>query len=226
MKSPDAKDGRMSRGLAVCTQGAMLQENAAAPNRGSRASRSDQVRSEPISRRRHRRWAANFVDAVGGAGAWKVRPDHERQVLRDNAWIIKGMEEEQRRRLSCRELGSLNMPVLLIGGEKSPARYGEILAVIEPCLKQGERVTALEGCRKTTAIGAQEPVSQGGGYDHCAAALHGFAREISTVNGIFPNSQPRTRGSPSLDHFGIGPRLLCDPFDKVQHQTVETVGHR
>jgi pimeloyl-ACP methyl ester carboxylesterase len=33
------------------------------------------------------------------------------------------------------------MPVLLVGGERSPARYGEILAVIEPCLKKQERVT-------------------------------------------------------------------------------------
>jgi pimeloyl-ACP methyl ester carboxylesterase len=38
-------------------------------------------------------------------------------------------------------LEALNMPVLLVGGEKSPARYGQVLTVIEPCLKQRERVT-------------------------------------------------------------------------------------
>ena len=51
------------------------------------------------------------------------------------------MEEEQRRPVNCKELESLSMPVLLVGGEKSPARYGQILTVIEPCLKQRERVT-------------------------------------------------------------------------------------
>jgi len=33
------------------------------------------------------------------------------------------------------------MPVLLVGGERSPARNGEILNVIEPCLKKRGRVT-------------------------------------------------------------------------------------
>ena len=65
----------------------------------------------------------------------------QRQIFRDNAWTIKGMEEEERPQVNCRELEALNMPVLLVGGEKSPARYGQILTVIEPCLKQRERVT-------------------------------------------------------------------------------------
>jgi pimeloyl-ACP methyl ester carboxylesterase len=82
-----------------------------------------------------------FVEAVGGGGSWKERPEAQRQILRDNAWTIKGMEEEQRRAVSCGDLQGLNMPVLLVGGEKSPQRYGEILTVIEPCLKDRARVT-------------------------------------------------------------------------------------
>jgi pimeloyl-ACP methyl ester carboxylesterase len=82
-----------------------------------------------------------FIDAVSGVGSWKNLTEAQRQIFRDNAWTIKGMEEEERRPVNCRELEALNMPVLLVGGEKSPARYGQILTVIEPCLKQRERVT-------------------------------------------------------------------------------------
>jgi pimeloyl-ACP methyl ester carboxylesterase len=82
-----------------------------------------------------------FADAVGGPGSWKNFAEAQRQIYRDNAWTIKGTEQEQRRAVSCQELGALGMPVLLVGGERSPARYGEILSVIEPCLKKRERVT-------------------------------------------------------------------------------------
>ena len=82
-----------------------------------------------------------YVDDVGGVGSWKVRPETQRQILRDNAWTIKGMEEEQRRAITCAELRRLEMPVLLVGGEKSSPRYGAILNVIEPCLKNRARVT-------------------------------------------------------------------------------------
>jgi pimeloyl-ACP methyl ester carboxylesterase len=82
-----------------------------------------------------------FADAVGGPGSWKNFAETQRQMFRDNAWTIKGTEQEQRRAVSCQELGALGMPVLLVGGERSPARYGEILSVIEPCLKRRERVT-------------------------------------------------------------------------------------
>jgi pimeloyl-ACP methyl ester carboxylesterase len=82
-----------------------------------------------------------FADAVGGPGSWKNFAEAQRQIYRDNAWTIKGTEQEQRRAVSCQELGALGMPVLLVGGERSPARYGEILSVIEPCLKKQERVT-------------------------------------------------------------------------------------
>jgi pimeloyl-ACP methyl ester carboxylesterase len=82
-----------------------------------------------------------FIDAVGGPGSWKNITEAQRQMFRDNAWTIKGMEEEERRRVNCKELESLSMPVLLVGGEKSPVRYAQILTVIEPCLKQSERAT-------------------------------------------------------------------------------------
>ena len=82
-----------------------------------------------------------FIDAVGGAGSWKKLTEVQRQMFRDNAWTVKGMEEEHRRPVSCQELGSLDMPILLVGGETSPARYGELINVIEPCLRQRERVT-------------------------------------------------------------------------------------
>ena len=62
-----------------------------------------------------------------------------RQIGRDNAWTI--MQEDSRRSVTYEELGRLNMPVLIVGGEKSPASFGAILNVIEPCLKNPVRVT-------------------------------------------------------------------------------------
>jgi pimeloyl-ACP methyl ester carboxylesterase len=82
-----------------------------------------------------------FVDQVGGPGSWKNRPEAERQIVRDNAWTIKGMEEEQRRRVTCAELEGLKAPVLLVGGELSPPSFGAVLNVTEPCFKNRVRVT-------------------------------------------------------------------------------------
>jgi esterase len=121
--------------------GSALQENAAA--RTAAAERADRIKSAL------NRFQAGdidggleiYVDAVGGAGSWKERPEAQRQILRDNAWTVQGMEEEQRRPVSCGDLKSLKMPVLLVGGERSPQRYGEVLTVIEPCLKNRARVT-------------------------------------------------------------------------------------
>jgi pimeloyl-ACP methyl ester carboxylesterase len=82
-----------------------------------------------------------FVDFVGGPGSWKNRPEAERQMTRDNAWTIKGAEEEQRRRVTCTELESIKAPVQLVGGALSPPTFGAILNVIERCLKNRIRVT-------------------------------------------------------------------------------------
>jgi esterase len=121
--------------------GAALQDNAAA--RTAASERAARVRSVL------KRFEGGdidgglevYIDAVSGVGSWKNLTEAQRQIFRDNAWTIKGLEEEERRPVNCQELEALNMPVLLVGGEKSPARYGQILTVIEPCLKQRERVT-------------------------------------------------------------------------------------
>ena len=121
--------------------GAALQDNAAAKSAANE--RAARVKSglKRFEERDIDGGLEVFVDAVSGVGSWKNLTEGQRQIFRDNAWTIKGMGEEQRRPVSCRELEALNMPVLLVGGEKSPARYGQVLTVIEPCLKQRERVT-------------------------------------------------------------------------------------
>jgi len=82
-----------------------------------------------------------FIDRVGGPGSWKNLPEARRQSLRDNAWTIKGTDKDQRRPVSCAQLGQLKIPVLLLNGDKSPTRFGAILNVIEPCIKNRVRVT-------------------------------------------------------------------------------------
>ena len=121
--------------------GSRLQENPAI--RARAAGRADWIRSI-LSR--FENWDIDggleiFVDTVSGSGSWKNRPEEIRQILRDNAWIIKGMEEERRRSLTCGQLETVKLPILLVGGEISPPFYGAFLNVIEPCLKYRTRVT-------------------------------------------------------------------------------------
>jgi pimeloyl-ACP methyl ester carboxylesterase len=82
-----------------------------------------------------------LIDGAGGPGTWKNRPDALRQIGRDNAWTIKGTEEDQPRPVRCEELRRLKVPVLLVGGEKSPQSFGAILNMIEPCLERQARIT-------------------------------------------------------------------------------------
>ncbi len=82
-----------------------------------------------------------YVDDVNGRGAWKRRTAQERQIAQDNAWTLIGEMGEPPQVVTCAEVGSLRMPVLLMGGEKSPRRFANILDVAQKCLPSAGRVT-------------------------------------------------------------------------------------
>lgn len=83
---------------------------------------------------------AYFMDAVRGPGSWAAAPEADRHVYRDNAWTIKGMVGDKSDPYTCADAGRITAPVLLIGGEKSPPQYAQMLDAIQSCLKRSERV--------------------------------------------------------------------------------------
>jgi esterase len=83
---------------------------------------------------------AYYLDEITGPGTWKALPESGRQVVRGNAWTIKGMAEDRFDPYTCADAGRIALPVLLIGAEKSPPMFGKILDAIQSCLKASERV--------------------------------------------------------------------------------------
>jgi hypothetical protein len=57
--------------------------------------------------------------------------------------------------------------------------------------------------------------------DQDIAALAVLADRKSAIDSVFPHRQTRARGSPRLDHVGIGSRLSRDPFQEIENQGIQ-----
>jgi pimeloyl-ACP methyl ester carboxylesterase len=80
-----------------------------------------------------------YFDDANGLGTWKRRTEEQRQVSRDNAWTVVADDAEWS--VTCAEVGSLAMPVLLMGGAKSPSRLVSVVDATQKCLPTAKRVT-------------------------------------------------------------------------------------
>jgi len=81
-----------------------------------------------------------FIDGAAGPGAWKARPELDRQMSRDNAWTLKGDQPDTQEHFKCHDARRIDAPVLLVGGERSPPIFARIMDALSPCLKRSERV--------------------------------------------------------------------------------------
>jgi len=81
-----------------------------------------------------------FFDTGNSPGAWSRLPEDQRQNRRDNAWTIVGQLGDVER-VDCPDIARFKMPVLLMGGEQSPARYNRIRAAFQQCLPASTSVT-------------------------------------------------------------------------------------
>lgn len=81
-----------------------------------------------------------FVDSVNAPGTWKNRPESFRKVARDNVWTISRQATDIER-MGVAGVTSLTMPVLLIGGERSPRMFTEILDALNKELPTSKRET-------------------------------------------------------------------------------------
>lgn len=80
-----------------------------------------------------------FATQVNGPGAWEKYPENTKQSFRDNAWTMVGAEKDSWDPLTCDDVGRIDRPFLLLGGERSPPSFAQTLDKIQPCLKRAER---------------------------------------------------------------------------------------
>jgi pimeloyl-ACP methyl ester carboxylesterase len=81
------------------------------------------------------------IDAINGPGVWQRLPDRNKQAIRDNAWTVVGIGRLEPETVTCEAFGSLKMPVLLVKGELTTARFQTIVQQESKCLPSAEVVT-------------------------------------------------------------------------------------
>jgi len=85
--------------------------------------------------------ARNFVDTLGGKGAWDRRTPAQKQPLLDN--LATGPACAQRPRFVAADIAALNMPVLLITGATSPRRYAAMLEAMRALLSDPPAIVTI-----------------------------------------------------------------------------------
>lgn len=82
-----------------------------------------------------------FVDAVNGADTWRKTVVWFKDIVRANAWTLLPQLKDIDRSINLETLrGKLDCPVLLIGGELSPPRYGSRIEGLLTALPQARHV--------------------------------------------------------------------------------------
>jgi esterase len=76
--------------------------------------------------------AREFTDSLGGPGTWAKRIPEQKQWFLDNIGTAVG-DTGQRPPTTCEQIKSFGFPILLLNGERSPKRYGEMMAAMRSC---------------------------------------------------------------------------------------------
>jgi len=84
---------------------------------------------------------ADFVDTVNGPGTWRQTVSWFKDMVRANAWTLLPQLADMGRCVDLDGLAqTLRGPVLLVGGELSPPRYGTRIDALMKALPQATRV--------------------------------------------------------------------------------------
>jgi pimeloyl-ACP methyl ester carboxylesterase len=83
----------------------------------------------------------HFVDAISGPGTYRARSEAANQMTRDNIRTALGEARDTREPVTPERAATLKMPVLLIGGDKSPPRFAPVLGALERALPDVRRIT-------------------------------------------------------------------------------------
>lgn len=81
-----------------------------------------------------------FVDYVGGEGTWERAPDDTRNYLRENTWTLISMPQDLETSFTCSNAEAISVPVLLVTGDRSPARYARMHSALQTCLPQSNHI--------------------------------------------------------------------------------------
>lgn len=81
-----------------------------------------------------------FFEDINGPGTWSKLPVPQQAIRRDNAWTIVGQLGDSEF-LTCTDVGRLEMPVLVMGGERSPKAFKNIGEALRRCLLSASAVT-------------------------------------------------------------------------------------
>jgi len=73
-----------------------------------------------------------FTDTLGGPGTWAKRKPEQRQWFFDNVGTVIG-DTGQRPPTTCEQVGKFAFPILLLNGERSPKKYGVMMAAMRGC---------------------------------------------------------------------------------------------
>ena len=71
-----------------------------------------------------------FTDLLGGPGAWAKRAPDQKQILFDNLGTVLG-DTGDRPVTTCAQIQKFDFPILLLTGERSPKRYGEMFGAMK-----------------------------------------------------------------------------------------------
>ncbi|MEI2418291.1 alpha/beta hydrolase [Orrella sp. JC864] len=83
---------------------------------------------------------AEFVDAVSRPGTWRMSPAPFRAMALDNAQTLPGQLADPLPRYSAQEAASLALPVLLVKGQRSRARFRQTVDALAQALPQARTV--------------------------------------------------------------------------------------
>jgi pimeloyl-ACP methyl ester carboxylesterase len=75
-----------------------------------------------------------YVEALSGPGRWEKVSAEQKEILFDN--VATAIGPEVRPALSCEVIRKFQFPILLLVGERSPRRYGEMLRAMRNCLPE------------------------------------------------------------------------------------------
>lgn len=80
-----------------------------------------------------------FVDTVSGAGIWQRSSARFRHMALDNAFTLVGQVEDRPAPVTAQMLAGVRCSVLLLGGERSPAPFPQVLQMLERHLGDARR---------------------------------------------------------------------------------------
>jgi esterase len=81
-----------------------------------------------------------FMDGITCPGTWDSIPEGKKYIFLDNAWSLKCLFSDTEEPVSCADIGMIDLPVLLISGEKSARVYTMMMEGIQRCIRRHEQI--------------------------------------------------------------------------------------